>query len=330
MTTTTSPDTVLQCQCRKPGEGEMFRIFDEELLVQLAGDGGAYALVRGSIAPGGGPPLHAHPNDETVFVLSGELLLTERGETGISTFHAGPGALIHAPAGVPHRFENIGSERSEVLFLVVPEMIDFFRDMASTFPPGSAPDMEKMLTINQRHQVTTYHGEAGSRPEPPKDGAISSRARAFAWRFEQANRELIDLLATCPPAGWQAICPDTGWTVTVQADHIADYRLVFDAIIRGITSGAPLPPMTFADIDARNAEHAIEAADLTSAAVLARLRDGVDAPARTIRQLSDDDLQKSAVTITGHAPQPIEAIVELSIHHIAEHRAAIHAALASA
>jgi quercetin dioxygenase-like cupin family protein len=305
----------------------MIRIFDEELLVQLAGEGGTYAVVRASVAPGGGPPLHAHPNDETLFVLSGELMLTQQSNEEVSTFHAVPGSLIHAPAGVAHRFENVGHDRCEVLFLVVPELVGYFRDMAAKFPPGSAPDMETMLSINERHQVTTYHGEAGSRPEPPKDGATSSRARALAWQFEQANLELIDLLNGCPEARWQAICPDTGWTVTVQADHIAEYRLVFDAIIRGIVDGTPLAPTTFAAIDAQNAKHAIDAADLAGTAVLATLRDGIEAPAQTIRVLTDDDLQKSATTIAGHAPQRVEAIVELSIRHVIEHTAAIRTAL---
>lgn len=325
--TTTATNRLPMSTCRQPGEGEMIRIFDEELLVQLTGEGSTYAFVRASVAPGGGPPLHAHPNDETLFVLSGELMFTQQSDVGVSTFHAVPGSLVHAPAGVPHRFENIGHDRCDALFVVVPELVGYFRDMAAAFPPGSAPNMEMMLTINERHQVTTYHGEAGSRPEPPKDGATSSRARALAWQFEQANRELIDLLDACPEAGWQAVCPDTGWTVTVQADHIAEYRVVFDTIIRGIVDGTPPAPITFAAIDARNAQHAIDAADLTSSAVLATLRDGIAAPARTIRMLADGDLQKSATTVAGHAPQRVEAVVELSIHHVIEHAAAIRTAL---
>jgi uncharacterized damage-inducible protein DinB len=237
---------------------------------------------------------------------------------------------VHAPAGVPHRFENVGRDRAEVLMIIVPELLDYLRDLADAFPPGSAPDMEKMLTLDERHQVTTYHGEAGSRPEPPKDGATSSHARALAWRFEQANQGLLDLLTACPAAGWQAICPDTGWTVTVQADHIAEYRRLFDAIITGIAAGTPLPPTTFSAIDARNAQHAREAADLSSAVVLATLRDGSAGPARTIRLLTDDDLQMSATTVAGHPPQRVESVVELSIHHIIEHTAAIRVALSQA
>src|SRR5262249_10937239 len=95
------------CSCLPPDAGERVRIFDKEIVVKVRGEetAGAYALIGGSVAPGGGPPLHAHPGPETFYVLTGEFLFTQQGAGGVSTLRAGPGAVVHAPGGVPHRFE---------------------------------------------------------------------------------------------------------------------------------------------------------------------------------------------------------------------------------
>src|SRR5579885_864000 len=101
----TAIENELNCVLLRPGMGERLRIFDEEFFVQFTGSatGGTYALATGSVAPGGGPPLHSHPGPETVYVLSGEFAFTQRDHRGVSTFRGGPGTTFHAPGGAPHR-----------------------------------------------------------------------------------------------------------------------------------------------------------------------------------------------------------------------------------
>ena len=156
------------CSCIPPEEGERIRIFDEEVVVKVIGaeTAGAYALVTLSVAPGGGPPLHAHPGNETFYVLSGAFAFTERDANGVSTFHGGPGAVVHAPSGVPHRFENISPTRSTMLIVFSPEQIDFLREVGAAFPPGARPDMEKMFALNAKYGTKVIYGDEGSRPEP--------------------------------------------------------------------------------------------------------------------------------------------------------------------
>lgn len=328
MATTLATD--LGCSVMAPGMGERLRIFDEEIVIQVTGDetAGAYALATGSVAPGGGPPLHAHPGNETFYVLSGEFEFTQRDAGIVSTVRGGPGTVVHAPAGAPHRFENVSPTRSTMLMVVAAESVAFLRELAASFPPGAQPDLERMLAIHARHGVETFHGEAGSRAEPPRDGATSARARALAWRFEHANEELTAMLEACPLDRWRAICKDTAWTVGVQGHHIAAGQAPIASLIQDAADGRPHPPMPLAKLDAINARHAAEFANVTLEEVVSLLRrDGATA-ARAYRRLSDGQLARAVIAIEGSEPATLAALVEgLAIGEIERHGAYIRSAI---
>lgn len=319
MATTTVTD--IGCSCVLPDEGEVIRIFDEEMVVKVQGTetGGAYAILVGSVAPGGGPPLHAHPTSETCYILSGEFAVTQRDARGVSTFRAGPGAVVHAPGGVPHRFENVSPTRSVMLIAVAPESIDFLRELGAAFPPGTAPDLEKMLDIHARYDVETFHGEAGSRPEPPKGAATSARARALAWRFQQANEALIATIEGCTPQQWRAICADTGWTAGVQAHHIAVGEGLLADVVRGVVAGHPHPPLPPGKLDELNARHAAEFADVTLAETAALLRENGAQAVETYRGVSDEQLALPATLAEGYTVSVADVIERHAIDEIERH-----------
>jgi mannose-6-phosphate isomerase-like protein (cupin superfamily) len=60
--------------------------------------------------PGAGPVLHRHPYAETWVIRSGKA----RFRAGDEELEAGPGDIMVVPAGVPHKFTNIGTERLEI------------------------------------------------------------------------------------------------------------------------------------------------------------------------------------------------------------------------
>ena len=68
-------------------------------------------LAFGTDLPGGGPSLHVHPYDETFVVLIGRA----RFIVGETVLEAGAGEVVFGPAGIPHRFENIGSGRLQTI-----------------------------------------------------------------------------------------------------------------------------------------------------------------------------------------------------------------------
>ncbi len=327
MATQTVPLT--ECVCLLPDEGEQIRIFDEEFRVKISGEAtaGEYAVLVGSVAPGGGPPLHAHPSNESFYVLSGEVLFTQRTRDGVTVFRGSPGSIVHAPAGVPHRFENVSPERSKMLLTVSADMLDFLRELGAAFPPGAEPDMEKMLAIHAKHHVDTFHGEEGSRPEPSRDGATSARARALAWQFEHENAQLIETLERCNVNQWQAHCPDTGWTVAVQAHHIASNYTIIANMIRDVAMGTPHPPLPVEKLNAINARHALEAAGVSRETVIDLLKWNAPVAAATYRFLTEEGLDRTAVVTPGaDAQTAAELIVAIAIGEIERHGLAIRQA----
>ena len=58
---------------------------------------------------GAGPVLHVHTYDEIFIVREGRALFT----IGDQRIEAGAGDVLMGPAGVPHKFENLGPGRLE-------------------------------------------------------------------------------------------------------------------------------------------------------------------------------------------------------------------------
>ena len=91
-------------------------------LAQAMGDSGLSqsALARrigvdrstiSQLLTGDGPRLHVHPYDETFVVLTG----AARFFVGDAVIDASAGEVVFGPAGLPHRFENLGPGRLQTL-----------------------------------------------------------------------------------------------------------------------------------------------------------------------------------------------------------------------
>lgn len=68
-------------------------------------------LTYGNDEPGTGPPLHVHPYDEVFVVQEGRA----RFFVGDQVIEASAGEVVLGPAGVPHRFINLGPGRLQTL-----------------------------------------------------------------------------------------------------------------------------------------------------------------------------------------------------------------------
>ncbi|EJZ18144.1 hypothetical protein RCCGEPOP_27104 [Rhizobium sp. Pop5] len=73
--------------------------------------GGAISLFIVDNEPGQGPDLHVHPYSETWAVRRGEAEFTV---DNVKT-RAFSGDIVVVPANTPHRFENIGTGRLEII-----------------------------------------------------------------------------------------------------------------------------------------------------------------------------------------------------------------------
>ncbi|GAA2042256.1 hypothetical protein GCM10009819_30780 [Agromyces tropicus] len=104
--TTTTPDGagIVPADALRIGTGRTRRFVGLD-----HGAGISYFFVDNE--PGEGPGLHWHPYSETWVVLEGTAEIT----MGDRRLVAGPGDTATVPAGVWHRFENVGDGRLKVL-----------------------------------------------------------------------------------------------------------------------------------------------------------------------------------------------------------------------
>lgn len=99
--------------------------------------GGALCIVDARVWPGGGPPPHVHAReDETFHVLEGHVDF----HTADGVRRAGPGTIVHLPAGVPHRFTNATDRTARTLFWCTPGGFDrMLLELARPWPTLDTP-----------------------------------------------------------------------------------------------------------------------------------------------------------------------------------------------
>jgi quercetin dioxygenase-like cupin family protein len=137
--------------------------------VKLAGEqtGGRFALWEGVLPHGAAPPLHSHPQDETFYVLEGELTAW----VGDEPQPCRPGAAVFAPGGVPHTF-RVESDTARMLFLSTPAGIEeYVRALAEPArwpwlqPPPDGPRVAaERIEAVERQLGVIRHG-----PPPPAE-----------------------------------------------------------------------------------------------------------------------------------------------------------------
>jgi quercetin dioxygenase-like cupin family protein len=123
-----------------PGEGETVEgPARGPLTFKARGEqtGGSLTAVENVIAPGDGPPLHTHANeDEAWYVLEGTL----RFRLGENDATAPQGSFVFVPRGTPHCFQNGGDQPARILVLFTPSGMEAFFDAFAQLPafdPGA-------------------------------------------------------------------------------------------------------------------------------------------------------------------------------------------------
>jgi quercetin dioxygenase-like cupin family protein len=146
--------------------------------LKLTGEqtGGRFALWEGVLPHGAAPPLHSHPQDETFYVIDGQVTAwVVEPEVADDAGHppewvstrarsCGIGATIFAPAGTPHTF-RVESDTARMLFLSTPAGIEeYVRALAKPAdwpwlqPPPDGPRIpsQKLDAVEREHGVTRF------------------------------------------------------------------------------------------------------------------------------------------------------------------------------
>jgi quercetin dioxygenase-like cupin family protein len=97
---------------------------------------GALTAFETVVAPGEGPPLHTHANeDESLYVLDGGV----RFKLGDEIRAAPAGSFVFIPRGAPHTWQNVGDGPARVLIHFTPSGMErFFDGFAALETPGPA------------------------------------------------------------------------------------------------------------------------------------------------------------------------------------------------
>lgn len=141
-----------------PGEGESLWVVGELLTLKVVGTdtSGAFAVLEEITPPQGGPPPHMHSReDETFYVLEGELEFRVSDRTILAT----AGSVIYGPRGILHTFKNVGTTPSRILVLVTPAGLEkMFEELGEpvtdpSSPPEGPPDIERLMAVNRKYGV---------------------------------------------------------------------------------------------------------------------------------------------------------------------------------
>ena len=148
-----------------PGEGKMFWVVGDLVTFKIASENvnGAFTLGEEITPPQGGPPPHVHTReDETFYVLEGELEFM----VGEQTLLASAGSVVYVPKNIRHAFKNIGPTPSRMAVLITPggleKMFEEFGEPVTdpSSPPEGPPDVERLVAVSQKYGVQVL-------PSPP-------------------------------------------------------------------------------------------------------------------------------------------------------------------
>ncbi|KAB1139650.1 cupin domain-containing protein [Streptomyces luteolifulvus] len=160
----------------EPGAGRPIVGGGLNATLKIAGGSDAITSTFEVIVPPGydvGAHYHTH-GEELFYVVSGQVELFAfepaiRSKThwsmwvsrdGRSPLHAGPGSLMHVPAGCPHAFRNTTDEPAVMLFQAAPAgHEDYFEELAKLMAGSRGqldPDeVAKLRLRHDVHQITT-------------------------------------------------------------------------------------------------------------------------------------------------------------------------------
>jgi len=125
-----------------PGDHYTFFVTGEET-------GGAYFVMEALVPSGGGPPPHLHRReDETFYVVDGEIVFT----LGDERITAGPGDFVNVPKGTVHNFYNAGAATARLILTFTSAGIErFFEETLERAPNGAHDPPDNIEEVAARY-----------------------------------------------------------------------------------------------------------------------------------------------------------------------------------
>jgi quercetin dioxygenase-like cupin family protein len=111
--------------------------------------GSRYTVAELSLPAGSANPLHRHPCEETMYVLEGEFEMVGEGD---DRRVAGPGCVMHVPAGAAHGFINVGNSTGRLLMVSSVDQEPYFDELAAAMVVAK-DDPEAVAKVRARHGI---------------------------------------------------------------------------------------------------------------------------------------------------------------------------------
>ena len=140
--------------------GKKINVLGIPMVIRIHGrdTGGVVSAVESHDVPGGGPPPHIHHReDESFFVLEGEITFL----LGEQKVVAKPGTFVQGPRGIPHAFKNESNSPARMLIHVTPPGFEhFIREIGRSVPTFDSPplpvtpdDIQKLLAVAPKYGI---------------------------------------------------------------------------------------------------------------------------------------------------------------------------------
>ncbi len=148
-----------QVMIKEPTEGRTIGIVGDiyRFLATSEETGGRYSMFEATVLPNGGPPPHIHRReDETFYVLEGEITFQVGDERRV----AKSGTFVHMPIGILHAFKNETSQPAKMLISFAPAGLEeMFFEVGKDLAEGETPDepspeeIKKLLEAGRRFGI---------------------------------------------------------------------------------------------------------------------------------------------------------------------------------
>lgn len=158
---------------------------------------------------------------------------------------------------------------------------------------------------------------------------MSTRAEILAANLERGAAALATFASSLTPTEWETRLPRDGRKVGVVVHHVASVYPLEIELAQKLATGGALTDVTWDAVHEMNAGHASEHDGTTREEAVALLRTNAAAAAKTIRTMTDAELDKIAPnSLYGGALLTCQFMLEdhavrHSFHHLARIRAAL-------
>src|SRR5262244_2864966 len=128
---------------------------------------------------------------------------------------------------------------------------------------------------------------------------MGAKAEALAKQFEAKAKEATSVLEKLSDAEWKKVTQGEKWSVGVTAHHLAQSHAGIAGLIKSLASGQHTASISMDDINAGNAKHAHDFANVGKAETVALHKKNAAEAAAVVRGLSDQDLARSGTVLSG-------------------------------